>query len=98
MTTLHLTDDELRARLKACLSLASVMANARQRGDYDLNPAWRDAVPSERTLRPAAVLVPIIERKVGLHVLFTRRADHLPARERTWEQNPAGPLRMYSPP
>ena len=82
MTALHITDDELRTRLKACLSPASVMATPRQRGDYDLNPAWRDAVSAERTLRPAAVLVPIIERKVGLHVLFTRRADHLPGANR----------------
>ena len=79
MTALHLTDDELRKRLTACLSPISEMAASPKRGDYDLNPAWRDAVPVERALRPAAVLVPIIERKVGLHVLFTRRADHLPA-------------------
>ena len=79
MTALHLTDDELRARLKACLSPASPVATSGQRGDYDLNPAWRDSVAPDRALRPAAVLVPIIERKVGLNVLFTRRADHLPA-------------------
>jgi 8-oxo-dGTP pyrophosphatase MutT (NUDIX family) len=79
MTTLHLSDDELRKRLLACLSPISALAASPQRGDYDLNPAWRDAVPTERALRPAAVLVPIIERKVGLHILFTRRADHLPA-------------------
>lgn len=79
MSSLHLSDDELRARLKACLSPASVIAGARQRGDFDLNPAWRDVVPTERALRPAAVLVPIIERQAGLNVLFTRRADHLPA-------------------
>ena len=38
------------------------MATPRQRGDYDLNPTWRDAVSDERALRPAAVLMPIIER------------------------------------
>ena len=79
MTALHLSDDTLRARLNACLSLSVASAGSRQRGDYDLNPAWRDTVPVERALRPAAVLVPIIERKVGLNVLFTRRADTLPA-------------------
>ena len=79
MTTLHLSDDDLRARLNACLSLTAAIPGAPQRGDYDLNPAWRNAAPSERPLRPAAVLVPIIERKVGLNVLFTLRAAGLPA-------------------
>jgi 8-oxo-dGTP pyrophosphatase MutT (NUDIX family) len=79
MTGLHLSDDELRARLTACLSPAAVMATSPKRGDYDLNPAWRDSVAANRTLRPAAVLVPIIERRAGLRVLFTRRADDLPA-------------------
>jgi 8-oxo-dGTP pyrophosphatase MutT (NUDIX family) len=31
----------------------------------------------QRVLKPAAVLIPIIERRTGLQVLFTRRADHL---------------------
>jgi 8-oxo-dGTP pyrophosphatase MutT (NUDIX family) len=79
MTALHLSDDTLRARLNACLAPSIAGQGPMQRGDYDLNPAWRDTVPVERALRPAAVLVPIIERKVGLNVLFTRRADHLPA-------------------
>jgi 8-oxo-dGTP pyrophosphatase MutT (NUDIX family) len=33
------------------------------------------ALPAD--LRPAAVLVPVIEREEGLTVLFTRRTDHL---------------------
>lgn len=63
------------------------------RGDHDLNPprnpprnpqerpppegnVWVE--PEERaSLRPAAVLVPIIEHAHGPHVLLTRRADHL---------------------
>src|SRR5262245_35060780 len=80
MSMLQLSDDELRRRLIACFTPASLVAAAPpKRGDYDPNPAWRDAVAPERVLRPAAVLVPIVERKVGLRVLFTRRADHLPA-------------------
>lgn len=47
------------------------------RGDYDLNPKWRETLDGERVLRPAAVLIPIIERGEDLSVLFTRRADHL---------------------
>jgi 8-oxo-dGTP pyrophosphatase MutT (NUDIX family) len=47
------------------------------RGDFDLNPH----VPSreERKLRPAAVLVPIVERAGGATILFTKRADTLQA-------------------
>lgn len=55
------------------------------RGDHDLNPSGRQppdanvwVEPEERvSLRPAAVLVPIIEHAHGPHVLLTRRADHL---------------------
>jgi len=52
------------------------------RGDHDLNPpepegnVWVE--PEERaSLRPAAVLVGVIEHAHGPHVLLTRRADHL---------------------
>jgi 8-oxo-dGTP pyrophosphatase MutT (NUDIX family) len=79
MTALHLNDDDLRARLTTCLAPASTFATSPQRGDYDLNPSWRNTVPTERSLRPAAVLVPIVERKIGLHVIFTLRSEHLPA-------------------
>ena len=61
------------------------------RGDHDLNPPERRppegpegpegnvwVEPEERvSLRPAALLVPIIEHAHGPHVLLTRRADHL---------------------
>lgn len=50
--------------------------DSRSRGDFDLNPhVARDAGDAE--LRPAAVLVPIVERPDGLTVLLTRRTDHL---------------------
>ncbi|MDY6924345.1 MAG: CoA pyrophosphatase [Pseudomonadota bacterium] len=42
--------------------------------DYDLNPG---AERSGRTLRPAAVLVPVIARPDGATVLMTRRSDSL---------------------
>ncbi len=41
--------------------------------DYDLNQSPRGV----RTLTPAAVLVPLIERAGGLTVLFTERTQHL---------------------
>ncbi|ATQ41774.1 CoA pyrophosphatase [Caulobacter mirabilis] len=46
------------------------------RSDFDLNPEMR--VPEgETVLRPAAVLVPLVERPEGLSVLLTRRSDSL---------------------
>lgn len=45
-------------------------------GDYDLNP---HVTPGPtHPLRPAGVLVPLIERRSGPAVLLTRRASHLP--------------------
>lgn len=45
----------------------------RERGDHDLNPGLRPDGP----LRPAAVLIGLVERDGGLAVLLTRRTDHL---------------------
>ena len=42
-------------------------------GDFDLNRSLPRAAPR----RPAAVLVPLVERQGGHTVLLTRRADHL---------------------
>lgn len=47
---------------------------AASRSDYDLNPG---AARPQSTLRPAAVLVPVIARETGAGVLLTRRADAL---------------------
>lgn len=47
----------------------------RQSSDYDLNPDVKP--PKGARLRPASVLVPLIERGGGLHVLLTRRAARL---------------------
>lgn len=48
-----------------------------ERGDFDLNPAYRDEEIAAPLLRPAAVLVPIIDRPGGLTVLLTRRSANL---------------------
>ena len=45
-----------------------------EQSDYDLNPG---AARPGRTLRPAAVLVPVIARPEGATVLLTRRSDNL---------------------
>ncbi len=70
-----LSDDELRRRLEERLSFGSHPVP--KRGDFDLNPRMREEQAPSPVLRPAAVLIPIVERAQGLSVLFTRRADHL---------------------
>jgi 8-oxo-dGTP pyrophosphatase MutT (NUDIX family) len=46
------------------------------RGDHDLNPGM---TPPSTELRPAAVLVPLIDRTEGMSVLLTLRTPHLSA-------------------
>ncbi|MHA1163982.1 MAG: CoA pyrophosphatase [Alphaproteobacteria bacterium] len=46
------------------------------RSDFDLNPELAKLEGADRR-RPAAVLVPIIERDCEARVLFTQRAEHL---------------------
>lgn len=70
----HLTE-RLSGNLPGRRSSASMLANAQTtRGDHDLNP---DLYP-DRTLRPAAVLVPLMDRG-DYSVLLTRRTAHLNA-------------------
>lgn len=47
------------------------------RGDHDLNPDLKPA--SDTRLISAAVLVGLVERPGGMHVLFTKRTPHLHA-------------------
>jgi 8-oxo-dGTP pyrophosphatase MutT (NUDIX family) len=46
------------------------------RGDHDLNPGM---TPPSTALRPAAVLVPLIDHPEGMSVLLTQRTAHLSA-------------------
>jgi len=46
------------------------------RGDHDLNPG---VTPPSTALRPAAVLVPLIDHRDGISVLLTQRTAHLTA-------------------
>ena len=62
---------DLRARL---LTEPPAVPLVPTRGDYDLNPGMRPT-PREK-LRPAAVLLPLIQRE-ELTVLFTRRTAHM---------------------
>ncbi len=50
---------------------------ARPSSDYDLNQDIRDALPDTRELRPAAVLIPLVERGARPYVILTRRARNL---------------------
>ena len=45
--------------------------------DFDLNPDLPGNPRPGTTLRPAAVLVPLIERADGINVILTKRASHL---------------------
>ena len=63
----------LRDRLDQALYHAST--SNRARSDFDLDPE-KSTIPSEN-LRPAAVLVPIIDYASGAKILLTRRAEHL---------------------
>jgi 8-oxo-dGTP pyrophosphatase MutT (NUDIX family) len=45
-------------------------------GDHDLDPTVVEAIAAVRPIRPAAVLVPIVERAQPM-VLFTQRTAHL---------------------
>jgi 8-oxo-dGTP pyrophosphatase MutT (NUDIX family) len=51
----------------------------RERGDGDLNPEFRrrELLALGKTLRPAAVLVPLVDRPDGMTVLLTQRAANL---------------------
>ncbi|MGE5268547.1 MAG: CoA pyrophosphatase [Thiohalocapsa sp.] len=46
------------------------------RGDHDLNPGMS---PPSAALRPAAVLVPLVDHPQGMSVLLTQRTAHLSA-------------------
>ena len=63
----------VRARVQRAVRAADDLPNGDELGDYNLNPALPRTVPR----RPAAVLVPLVERPGGHTVLLTRRTDHL---------------------
>ena len=46
-------------------------------GDHDLDPFMQDWVEPGERLKPAAVLVPLVEHDNELTVLLTKRTDHL---------------------
>ena len=61
---------DLRARLQAALA-----SPAPGSSDFDLNPGF--VLPGNRVLRPAAVLVGIMQTQGEPHLVLTKRASHL---------------------
>ncbi len=72
-----MSQDDLIRRLRERLTLPATLSGDVPRGDFDLNPHLGADRPDKATLRPAAVLIPIVQRLPEPQVLFTRRADHL---------------------
>ena len=68
-----------RARARLNLDVPPGLSDAGmtpERGDHDLDPLVRK-IAAVRPIRPAAVLVPVVDRKQPT-VLFTQRTAHLP--------------------
>ena len=63
----------VRARVRRAVRAPDDLPNGDELGDYNLNPE----LPRTGSRRPAAVLVPLVERPGGHTVLLTRRTDHL---------------------
>lgn len=68
---------DLERRLRARLEPPDALSSAPPtRSDRDLNPNWTERPAS---LRPAAVLAPIVTRADGWTILFTERSQETPA-------------------
>ena len=63
----------LRSRVERAVRALDDPPRGDELGDRDLNPS----LPRASLRRPAAVLVPIVERPDGHTILLTRRTDHL---------------------
>jgi 8-oxo-dGTP pyrophosphatase MutT (NUDIX family) len=73
------TDFFARAQARLSLDVPAGLADPDvipRRGDHDLDPVV-SAIAAVRPIKPAAVLIPVIEREEPM-VLLTQRAIHLP--------------------
>lgn len=68
--------DEAEIRALAPARLHQAPLARHRHGDDDLNPGAR-MIPEDETPKPAAVLVPLVARPDGLHMLLTQRQPHL---------------------
>jgi len=69
--------DEIRRRLLRAQPAAPRTTGVGARSDYDLHPLGRSAAPASRRLKPAGVLVPLVNRPEGVTILLTQRTAHL---------------------
>ncbi len=72
----RLDKDQFRQIVRAHLQSRSQDTRTLIEGDHVLNPGFYRKV-AERALKPAAVLVPVVERADGLHMIFTKRTQKL---------------------
>jgi 8-oxo-dGTP pyrophosphatase MutT (NUDIX family) len=75
---------DLKSRLLNRLERDPIAMGRPRIGDMNLNPEWvanpdLDDLRAAKPLRDAAVLVPLVERGDGMHVLLTRRSADLPS-------------------
>jgi len=63
-------------RSRAATRLHGAPPEIPRRSDDDLNPEAR-VIPTDEASRPAAVLVPLVPREDGLHMILTERQPHL---------------------
>jgi 8-oxo-dGTP pyrophosphatase MutT (NUDIX family) len=68
--------DEAAFRARAAGRLHAAPLGAHGFSDDDLNPTAR-MIPENEEPKPAAVLVPLVARSDGLHLLLTERQPHL---------------------
>ena len=69
-----MTLEQFRTLFGRAAAPLDTAASGDPRGDHDLNPGF-DLRPEAR---PAAVLVPVVDRPDGATILLTRRSDDLP--------------------
>ncbi|MEC9368281.1 MAG: hypothetical protein VX871_06255, partial [Pseudomonadota bacterium] len=74
--------ESLRRRAMGVLEPAATVLDVptkapANRGDFSLNPDLRSGMDAEDRRRPAAVLVPIVDRGGEATVLLTLRPEHL---------------------
>jgi 8-oxo-dGTP pyrophosphatase MutT (NUDIX family) len=70
------SDADFLERLRARLEPFAGLRDETPRSDFDLAPAFRPT--GSVTLKPAAVLAPIVQRADGLTMLFTQRTPDMP--------------------
>ena len=69
-----------RVRTRLTLDVPAALTDASllpKRGDHDVDPVMRQ-IAEVRPIRPAAVLVPVVDHAEEPTVLLTQRAQHLP--------------------